>query len=123
MGRARTIATAALLVALVAAGAFVWTRSLGRTVASSDFPDGVPMVCVAEGCGKGFTTTVAEIARIRRVDQDAPVPCPACAGPTVAAEMCPECGGFFPADALRGPRGLQSCPHCGKPLPRATDPG
>lgn len=122
-GRARAVGVSVLLVALVGAAAFVWWRSLGRSRASSDFPDGIPMVCVSESCGHGFTTTLAEIARVREVDEEAAVPCPECGGPSEAAHVCPSCRGSFPSAMLRGPRALTHCPLCREALPKVTSAG
>jgi hypothetical protein len=122
-GRVRVIGLALLLTALVAGAAFAWWRSFARSATSGDFPEGIRMVCTSDACGRGFTTTVAEIARVREADEEAPVPCPDCGGPSEPAHVCPSCGGSFPSAMLRGPRPLKECPLCREPLPKATSPG
>jgi hypothetical protein len=118
----RTIGVTAFLVALLCVGAFIWSRAAGVSRAARDFPDGITMVCTGESCGAAFTATVREIAKIREVDDDAPVPCPDCAGPSVRARVCPECGASSPSSRFRGTGERPACPKCGKELPKVTQP-
>lgn len=114
----RTLGVVVFLLALVSVGAFIWSRAAGVSRASQDFPDGIAMVCIDAACAEGFTLSVRDVARIREANQDAPVPCPVCGGPSERARVCEACGRSSPA--RRGEAGAPlECPHCGRDLPGA----
>lgn len=119
MGGARRITMIVALLVLVGGGAVVWVRSAQRARATRDFPDGIRMLCTNPECGRAFTTTLAEIARVRAGDEDADVPCPGCGKPAERGRECPNCHGTFRAGgAERGSAGDPACPRCHKALPR-----
>ncbi|MCC7388570.1 MAG: hypothetical protein IT431_07355 [Phycisphaerales bacterium] len=123
MGRLGARIGAGVAVGLLGAGA-VWAWSAGRGRGARDFPDGIRMLCVDPGCGRAFDTTLAEIARVRAEDDEAPVPCPDCAGPTVRGVVCPSCEGTYRYGGAVRDRGDEpACPLCKETLPRLTPGG
>lgn len=121
-GRGARIAGVGAVAVLAGLAAWVWLSSGGDR--HQDFPDGIRMLCVDSGCGRAFDTTLAEIARVRAEDDDAPVPCPDCGGPTVRGVVCPSCGETYPyGGAARGADGEPACPLCKETLPRLTPGG
>lgn len=121
-GRGARIAGVAAVVVLAGLAAWVWLS--GGAGRHEDFPDGIRMLCVDPACGRVFDTTLAEIARVRAEDDDAPVPCPGCGGPTVRGLVCPSCGGTYRyGGAVRGAGGEPACPLCKETLPRLTPRG
>ncbi|KAA0215545.1 MAG: hypothetical protein DYG94_07320 [Leptolyngbya sp. PLA3] len=112
-----------LLLVLAGTAAWMWLSGGGRGpggAASRDFPDGIRMLCADEKCATVFNTTIAEIARVRELDEGAPIPCPTCAGPSLRARECPSCKGAFDERLARSVQGPAACPLCKKPLPKLT---
>jgi len=117
----RAIGAAAFLLALLGVGVFIWAQAAKVSRSAQDFPDGIAMVCADQSCGEAFTSSLAEIAKIRATDDDAPIPCPECGKAAVRATVCPECGASSPASRFRATPERPACPHCGKPLPKLID--
>ncbi|MBK7404354.1 MAG: hypothetical protein IPJ41_06875 [Phycisphaerales bacterium] len=111
-------ATFALVVLVLGAAGFFATRAVLGSRGTADFPDGIRMICDDPQCGRVFTSTLAEIARLRATNEDAPVPCPACGEPAARARECPNCHGSFAAERVERARdGSTACPLCHNALP------
>ncbi len=115
--------TVAVATLLLAAGA-AWQLWPGRSGAARDFPDGIRMLCTNPDCRHPFDTTLAGIAAVRAEDDDAPVPCPECAGPAERGTVCPSCDGtYLYGSAVRTAGGDPACPLCKAALPKLAPGG
>lgn len=111
----------AIAVALLGAAVVFGLRSMGRSVETDgDDPTDTRWMCTAEGCGKDFALSFAQLGEFYQKSPGASPPCPACGkSSTVRATACPSCGKTVAKHDRQDRSGgakPPTCPHCGKPL-------
>jgi len=104
----KMIAGAVIVVAVAAAGYFLWNW---RSTNSVDNPEGFFYVCQNPQCRNEFSVSEKDDAAYQKAHYGEPRICPKCGQKNVVdADRCPTCKRMYPKSG----RSASGCPFCNK---------